>query len=112
MKSLKIANSKINQEVKEFIKILKKRNISIKQIILFGSFAKKNQHKDSDIDLAVISHQFGRDEIAEMMLLKKLSIRVSDRIEPIPLSEEYLKSKYHPLIGEIKKYGKTVYTEV
>ena len=101
----------INQEIKRYIKILKDNKISVKKIILFGSFAKQKTHEFSDIDLAVISDQFGKDEIAEMMKLKKLSIRVSNRIEPIPLSEDYFSMKLHPLIGEIKKYGKVVYSQ-
>ena len=67
-------------------------------------------HEDSDIDLAVVSDKFEEDEIEEMMTLKKLSIKVSNRIEPIPLRESYLESKYDTFIGEIKKYGKVVYS--
>ena len=44
------------------------------------------------------------------MNLARLTIDVSDRIEAIPLTNENLKLKYHSLIGEINKYGKTVYS--
>lgn len=104
-----IKHEKLAKEIEDFIDILQKNNIDIKKLILFGSFAKNNSHKDSDIDLAVVSSQFGKNITAEMMLLSKLSWKVSDRIEAIPLSEEYLKLKYHPFIGEIKKYGKIIY---
>ncbi len=43
-------------------------------------------------------------------MLSRLTVGVSDKIEAIPLRERYLQSKYHPLIGEIKKYGKVIYT--
>jgi|GEM_PF-4786574 len=63
----------------------------------------------SDVDLAVASPDFGKDELKEIMILSKLSWKISDEIEAIPLSEKMLKLKYHPLIGEIKKYGITIY---
>jgi len=39
-----------------------------------------------------------------------LTIDVSDRIEAIPLTNDNLKLEYHSLIGEIKKYGKVIYS--
>lgn len=99
----------IEKEIKDFVIVLKKNNIYFEKMILFGSYAKGKARKYSDIDLAVISSQFGKDERKELMLLSKLSWRISDRIEAIPISPKFMQSKYHPLIGEIKKYGKTVY---
>lgn len=97
------------REIGGYISLLKKNNVKIQQVILFGSFAKNKEHEDSDIDLAIISNDFNKDQIHEMMFLKKLSVRVSDRIEPIPLTKEDMKLRYHSLIGEIKKYGKIIY---
>lgn len=110
MKNIRVHVDKtIQKEVGEYIKLLLKNNIIPKKVILFGSYAKKKASEQSDIDLVVVSNSFGEDEIQEMMELKKLSLRVSDRIEAIPLNEKYLKSRYHPLIGEVNKYGKIVY---
>ena len=100
----------IKKDIEKFIDILLKNNIRVNKVILFGSYAKGNTHIYSDIDLAVVSSDFGRDELEEMMFLSKLSWKVSDRIEAIPLTEQNLLSKYHPLIGEIKKYGKVIYS--
>lgn len=99
----------IQKEIDAFVNLLLKNNINLQKVILFGSYAKKKASKYSDIDLAIVSSRFGKDEIQEMMDLKKLSLSVSDRIEAIPLNEKYFKSKYNPLIGEVKKYGRVVY---
>lgn len=107
-----ITDKKTLQEIKIFIEVLKKNKVNIRQIILFGSMAKGKQNKYSDIDLAVISSHFGKDPMREMMFLSKLAWSASDRIEAIPLSFEDMKLRYHPLIGEIKKYGKVVYGDV
>ena len=99
----------ILNEIEAYIRVLIKNKINPKKIILYGSFAKGKNHSYSDIDIAVISDQFGRDEIEEMMKLARLTIDVSDRIEAIPLTNDNLKLKYHSLIGEINKYGKIIY---
>lgn len=104
-----VTDKKILQEIKAFIGVLKKNKINFRQIILFGSMAKGKQKKYSDIDLAVVSARFGKDPMEEMMFLSKLAWSASDRIEAIPLSFEDMKLKYHPLVGEIKKYGKVIY---
>ena len=104
-----IMDKTILSEITEFINLLKEKNISIDRVILFGSYAQGHAHKNSDIDLAVVSSDFGKNEIEEMMLLSKLSCRVSDRLEAIPVSDKLMKSKYEPLIGEIKKHGQTIY---
>ncbi|PIP64228.1 nucleotidyltransferase [Candidatus Roizmanbacteria bacterium CG_4_9_14_0_8_um_filter_34_12] len=100
----------ILNEIENYIKVLIKNKINPEKIILYGSFAKEKAHQYSDIDIAVISDQFGKDEIEELMELERLTIDVSDRIEAIPLTNDNLKLKYHSLIGEIKKYGKIVYS--
>lgn len=99
----------ILDEIEAYIKVLIKNEINPKKIILYGSFAKGKTHPYSDIDIAVVSDQFGKDEIEEMMKLARLTINISDRIEAIPLTNNNLKLKYHSLIGEIKKYGKVIY---
>jgi len=100
----------ILNEIENYIRVLIKNKINPEKIILYGSFAKGKTHQYSDIDIAVISDQFGKDEIEELMKLARLTIDVSDRIEAIPLTNDNLKLKYHSLIGEIKKYGKVIYS--
>lgn len=100
----------ILKEIEKYIDVLLKNNIKPKKVILFGSYAKKRPRRYSDIDLAIISDQFKKDAIDSMMTLSKLTLGVSDRIEAVALTPKDMESKYHPLIGEIKKYGKVVYS--
>jgi len=98
------------EEIERYLKVLKENHIKPEKVILFGSFAKNKNRDYSDIDLAIVSSEFEKDLIEAMMTLSKLTIDVADRIEPIALTPKDLKKKYHPLIGEIKKYGKVVYS--
>lgn len=91
--------------INEFINLLKRKGIKVSQVILFGSHAKGNAKPDSDIDIAVISSQFGRNTLKEMMLLRKLALQIDSHIEPLPFSPEGLEDPYSTLSQEIKKYG-------
>lgn len=98
------------KEIDAYINELVSSGVKPKKIFLFGSYAKGNFHKYSDIDLAIISPAFKSDEIEELLFLGRLSGRISSRVEAVSFRENHFaKSKYDALIGEIKKYGKVVY---
>ena len=48
----------IIEKLKDFKKDLAKNNIPVKKLFLFGSFAIGDFHKDSDIDLVIVSSRF------------------------------------------------------
>ena len=50
----------IQQAINDFIKELKKNKIKVAKVILFGSRASGRAHEYSDIDLAVVSPDFGK----------------------------------------------------
>lgn len=107
-----LQNPQLKQEIQTFLDEVQKLEIKLDTVVLFGSFAKQTQHAESDIDLALFSDQFGQDEIQELMNLKKIAWRVSERLSPIPLNSAYLKQNLHPLIGEFKKYGQVIYGDM
>jgi predicted nucleotidyltransferase len=78
------------EEIEVYLKVLKKNNIKLQKVILFGSFTKNKQKLYSDIDLAIVSEDFKKDVVEAMMTLSKLTIGVADRIEPIALTPEDL----------------------
>lgn len=92
---------------------LRARNIRVKKAILYGSLAAGRSNEDSDIDLAIISPDLGRDRFKESCELKKLTIGIDVDISPRPYSEEqYKKAKQGDfLYDEIIQKGKTVYEE-
>lgn len=80
----------IRKVVTDFIKAVKERDIKIEAAFLFGSYAQNKADKDSDIDVAVISPDFGKDFFDECVLLKEISERVDFDISPRAYSvEEY-----------------------
>lgn len=92
--------------IKKFVKALKKEGIAIERVILYGSYAKGNPHPDSDIDVAVVSKNFGKDRVEEGINLFRIAGKIDPRIEPVPISSEsYKKDLWIPLIYEIRRRG-------
>lgn len=101
----KSINPKVIKEIKDYGKLLKTKNVKVEKLILFGSYAKGTQKPWSDIDLCVVSPQFGKNRFEERVKLMKLTIGIGKNIEPHPYSLQDLKDKWNPLAVEIKKYG-------
>jgi predicted nucleotidyltransferase len=91
----------------ELRKMLRKKGIVVDLILLFGSQAKKKSHKDSDIDLAVVSRNYGKDRFIESARLNRLAQKIDCRIEAIPVGlKDYLrKETTSPILHEIIKDG-------
>lgn len=98
-------NKKEINLINRYERLLKRKGIKVSKIILFGPHAKGVAKQDSDIDIAVISSQFGRGHLKEMMLLRKLALEIDSRIEPLPFTPQDLDDRYRTLTREIKKYG-------
>lgn len=83
------------------------RNIKVDCILLFGSQAKGTAHEDSDIDMAVISKDFGVDRHKEQVLLGVIAAKINPAMELLPISlEKYLEvDTISPIVHEIQKHG-------
>jgi predicted nucleotidyltransferase len=93
------------EKIYEFVQLLKQQGVNVSKVILFGSYAKGRANPDSDIDIVIVSTQFGQDAAEEMMLLRKIALKVDSHIEPVPLSPEDLNDNYSTFAQEIKRYG-------
>lgn len=61
---------------------------------------------DSDIDVAVVSKNFGKDRVEEGMLLFRIAGKIDPRLEPVPISQKiYEDDTWIPLIHEIREKG-------
>jgi uncharacterized protein len=88
--------------VQQYLKAVPKKYV-IKSAFLFGSFARNNQHADSDIDVAIVIE--GRKITSQVDLDFMIARRKIDlRIEPHAISSKQF-DKYNPMVAEILKYG-------
>lgn len=96
----------IIEKLTAFYKALEETSIRVTKIVLYGSRAIGKFHKDSDIDVAIVSPDFGRDRFEEGVRLFQVAYKIDPRIEPVPVSlESYEKDTWVPLIYEIKEKG-------
>ena len=101
-----MVDPEIRNIISAFLKALTAKGIRVEKAVLYGSYASGNIHADSDLDLAVVSPDFGKDRFEEGKMLLRLAWRIDPRIEPIPVSSEaYERDTWIPLIYEIRKKG-------
>jgi predicted nucleotidyltransferase len=86
---------------------LQSEGFTVDGVILFGSYARKDAHSESDIDLAILSRHFGVDRVREGALVNLYAHRAHPKAEAIPISlgEWFGREFVSPVVHEIKKEG-------
>lgn len=84
-------------------------NMVVNRIILYGSYARGDYRKDSDIDVAVVvpKSSISKNILDDMSKLFKLRREISTDIEPVLLIDEEDASGF---LESISKYGEVVYS--
>lgn len=96
----------ITEKLKKFRNAIEENGIHVAKLIVYGSYATGNFHKYSDIDVAVISSDFGKDRFQEGVKLLEIAYKIDPRIESVPISlKSYKEDTWIPLIYEIRKKG-------
>lgn len=98
---------KVRKLVEEYAKLVT-NNMIVNKIILYGSYARGDYRKDSDIDVAVVvpRSSLSKNILDDMAKLFKLRRSISIDIEPILLIDEQDSSGF---LESISKYGEIVY---
>ena len=97
---------KIIKVVRDYTKRLSEQDkIPIKKVIIFGSYAKGNPHKWSDVDICIVSPKF-KDFLKDLqfLLIKRSDKEVMAGLEPVGFSGKDFREG-SSLIEEIKKTG-------
>ncbi len=102
------------EEIITYIKeLLEERGIRIDKIILFGSYARGNYGKDSDIDVVIISKDFsGKGIFRRAKLLGDIDWKLMEKflipLDIITMSPEDFKNGISP-ISQYAKNGQVIY---
>ena len=102
-----MVKKEVIKKIREFAYLLENREkMKIDKVILYGSCLTGNTREDSDIDVAVISSQFGKDRMEEGAKLFEIAGEIDPKIEPIPIStKSWREDTWIPLIYEVKSKG-------
>lgn len=90
--------------VKKYLYFLKENSINVEKAYIFGSYAKRTYHQDSDIDLAIIIKDLKNGYDMQVHLMK-LGRKFDARIEPHPFDEEDFTNPSIPIVYEILQTG-------
>ena len=101
-----MVKAEIVEKIKKFIEVIERQNIKVAKAIIYGSQVSGKMHEYSDIDVAIVSSDFGNDRYEEGTKLFELACEVDPRIEPVPISlRSYEEDTWVPLIYEIRTKG-------
>lgn len=102
--------TEVRKSVEDYINDVQ-QHVSISKAVLFGSYAKGNHNKDSDVDLAIFSKNFRQMTSVEVnSFLFSLARKYKNVcIEPIGFDEEHLHMD-NPFVKEILSTGKELPT--
>jgi len=101
------------EEIKEIVKkyygILLKSGLPVEKVFLFGSYARNQQNKYSDIDVAVVLKEYLGDKFNTRLVLMKYAREFTEIIEPHPfLLSEF--DRTNPFVKEIIKTGEAFFS--
>ena len=101
--------AKVRRLVEQYAKVVI-ANMVVNKIILYGSYARGDYRKDSDIDVAVVvpRSSVSKDILKDMAELYKLTVGVSTDIEPVLIVDEEDPSGF---LDSISEYGEVVYSK-
>ncbi len=104
-----MAKSKVIEAIRYFEERLKANKMSVSKILLFGSQARGNAFAESDVDIVLISRDFGNKDIYKRLELIKDAEIATIRKFMIPLDivmmtpEEFKSGS--SLVSEFAKHG-------
>ena len=95
--------TKIEEIVSHYSKELEKMGIQVEKVFLYGSYAHGRSHEGSDIDLIIISSDFGNMGLLKRMeTLGAASGRIMEPVEAFGFTpEEIDKGELPPFLSEI-----------
>lgn len=110
MANQKVLDQKTKSLVGKYLDRVSAAGIEVSKAFVFGSHATGQASKHSDIDLAVVSPDFGKNPHKDLVDLFKLVDVETRELEPIPLSPQELGNRFNPLAAEVCRHGIIVYS--
>lgn len=100
-----MSNDQVIKIVKNYAENLKSCGLTFDSVYLFGSYARGNPQKWSDIDVAIISPKLREASEKNRLLLWKSRRNIDLRIEPHGFTPEDWSNNFDPLVFEVRDTG-------
>lgn len=111
-----MVNSKTLNLIHTYLRHVMEAGIQVRQAVLFGSWARGEQHTDSDIDLIVIAPEFdepyGR-ELIDRLWKARMAVPNAWRIEPIACGErQWVEDDSRAIIEIARREGQIITSDL
>lgn len=93
--------------VRKILQVLRQNDYRIRKAYIYGSYARGNYHRDSDIDILLISEDFTGNRFKDSIKLMRLCRKIDSRIELMPYHPKDF-TDADPLVVEVKTTGKEI----
>ncbi|MGC1379023.1 MAG: nucleotidyltransferase domain-containing protein [Anaerolineales bacterium] len=105
-----MADKRIVKSIQDYLQAVNQKGIPVKYGVLFGSYARGQEHEWSDIDLLVVSPRYDRKwthkDWAKLWLI---AANTDVRIEPIPVGEkQYQQDDSSAIIDIARREGQVI----
>jgi predicted nucleotidyltransferase len=99
-----VVDQVIVDTVQNYLRAVARKGVPVKAGVVFGSYARGQQHEWSDIDLLVISPLYDKKRTYKQVAkLWRIAAQTDYRIEPIPVGEKQFKEDDSSLIIEVAR---------
>ena len=105
-----MADKQIIKSIKNYLRAVQQKGIPVKFGVLFGSYARGQEHEWSDIDLLVVSPRYDKKWThKDWAKLWVIAAQTDVRIEPIPVGEkQFRNSKDSAIIYMARREGQII----
>ena len=105
-----MADRRIVNSIKKYLQAVSRTGIPVKYGVLFGSYARGQEHEWSDIDLLVVSPRYDKKWThKDWAKLWVIAAHTDSRIEPIPVGEKQFESHMDSMIIDVaRREGKII----
>ena len=101
-----MVDKQIVEKIRNYLQRLKENGLEIKKAILFGSWSTDKAHKESDIDLILVSPLFDLEVDKYMGKIWKFTNESDYQIEPIAVGErQFENDRVSPLLELVRWKG-------
>lgn len=104
-----MVDKNIVASVQNYLQAVSKKGVPVSYGVLFGSYARNQQHEWSDIDLLVVSSRYDRKWThKDWAKLWRIAANTDARIEPIPVGAKQYENDDSSLIIEVARREGTI----
>ncbi len=101
-----MAQSEIIEIVRKYCILLVSMGIKIEKVFLYGSWARNDATKDSDIDVMLVSSSFEEKDDSIRAKTWRATEKIDLRIEPFMVTQKkYMSDDISPILQIVKNEG-------